>query len=582
VAEPTGAPSRAPATVEIGRARAADPDAERERLVGALAAAAAELDAIARETAGRAGSEIGEIFSAQALFARDPGLIEPAEDLIRAGATAVEAIDRIAAERADQLASVDDAYFRERAADLRDVGRRVVDLLLGRAAPTLHRRDGAPAILAASDLDPSLVAAIRPELVAGMALAAGAANGHTAIVARALGIPLALDLGAALGASLDDRPAIVDGDAGRLILEPDAGELAGLSTPAPAAAGPAGNGTGPAASHDAVVIASAGPSGRAEPDGAVAVAANVGSLAEAQHADRAGADGIGLVRTELIFLGRTTPPGLAEQRALYARIGTAMAGRPVVFRTLDVGGDKPAGFEPSGGEANPALGVRGLRLGLRRPELLETQVRAIVEAAPDFPARILLPMVSTIDEIRLARAAIERAVARSRDEGAALSADVRVGVMIEVPALAIMADRVVAEVDFVSIGTNDLVQYALAADRTNAALAELASPFEPAILRLVDGTCRAARAAGRPVTVCGEAAADPLMAALFVGLGVNELSVSPRAVGPLRGTLAAIRRRPDGEVVEAARRAVESATAGEVRTIATEFLRATGELVPGE
>jgi phosphocarrier protein FPr len=564
-----------------GAAFATDPDEERRRLADALAEAASALEAIARETAGRAGPEIGEIFSAQALFARDPGLVEPAEALIRAGATAVEAIDRVAAEGADQLASVDDAYFRERAADLRDVGRRVVDLLLGRAAPALHRSDGAPAILVAIDLDPSLVAAIRPELVAGMALAAGAANGHTAIVARALGIPLALDLGIGLDSSLDDCRAVVDGDAGRLIVEPDEDDLR-AATPLPMGDRSGGGADGPGApdrAGPAVIVAgrAADVANSADVSAGVAVAANVGSLAEAQGAARAGADAIGLVRTELIFLGRTTPPGLAEQRGLYARISAAMAGRPVVFRTLDVGGDKPAGFEPSGGEANPALGVRGLRLGLRRPDLLETQVRAIVEAAPEAAARILLPMVSTIDEIRLARLAIEAAIARSREGGAAVSEDVRIGVMVEVPALALMADHVVAEVDFVSIGTNDLVQYALAADRTNAALADLASPFEPAILRLVDMTCRAAAAAGRPVTVCGEAAADPLMATLLIGLGVTELSVSPRAVGPVRATVGALAGRSAGEISEAARRAVAASTADEARSIAAGALRLATE-----
>jgi multiphosphoryl transfer protein len=537
-----------------------DRAAEEQRLDDALAAAATELEALARETAERAGEEVGAIFEAQALFARDPGILEPTLAAIAGGATAVEAIDRITAEQADLLAGVDDDYFRERAADLRDVGRRVADLLTGRTRPDLHRRDGQVAILAALDLDPSLVAAIRPELVGGIALAGGAPSGHAAIVARALGIPLVLGLGAGLSRELDGGAAVLDGDAGRLVVEPVAEDLASVRDPV----GPEADAT----ASRPVVAARSNELG-------IHVLANVGSIVEAELAARVGADGIGLVRTELLFLGRTVAPGLAEQRAVYRRIVDAMGDRPVTLRTLDVGGDKPAGFEPTGAEANPALGVRGLRLGLRRPDLFETQVRAVVEASPERAVRILLPMVTTLDEIRAARIAIERAIDRSRAEGAEVSSEVRIGVMVEVPALALVADQVAPEVDFFSIGTNDLIQYALAADRTNPDLAELATPFQPAIIRLIAATCRAAIAHGRSVAVCGEAAADPDAAALFVGLGVTELSVTPRSIAAVQAGLA-------GLDPIAARRAAASAegasSVAAVREIAA-GLR-TGERAP--
>ncbi len=532
--------------------RPLDAAVEERRLRDALAAAAAELEALARETAGRAGEEIGAIFEAQALFARDPGIVEPAVTAVDGGASAVEAIDRVTAEQADVLAGVDDDYFRERAADLRDVGRRVADLLTGRTRPDLHRRDGQVAILAAADLDPSLVAAIRPELVGGIALVGGAPSGHAAIVARALGIPLVLGLGAALGRDLDDRQALLDGDTGRLVVEPAADDVTSVA---------ARHG-----SDDAPDDRGAGGLTVATPNGlGILVEANVGSIAEAELAARAGADGIGLVRTELLFLGRTVAPGLAEQRAIYRRIGDAMGDRPVTFRTLDVGGDKPAGFEPTGTEANPALGVRGLRLGLRRAELFETQIRAIVEATPERVARVLLPMVSSLEELRAARAAIGRAVARSEADGARVSGDIRIGVMVEVPALALVADVIAPEVDFFSIGTNDLIQYTLAADRTNPDLAELATPFQPAIIRLIAATCRAAAAHGRPVAVCGEAAADPAAAALFVGLGVGELSVTPRAIAAVHAGLSGL----DPVAARAAAAAAERApTVAAVREIA--------------
>lgn len=540
-------PPSASAVTPISTARGAtrDPEAEKARLAAALDAAAAELSALAGETTSRAGDEIGAIFEAQALFAADPGIVEPAMAAIDAGATASEAIDRVTAEQADVLAGVDDEYFRERAADVRDVGRRVVDKLLGRERPDLHHRDGTPAVVASDDLDPSIVAVIRPELVAGLALAGGAPSGHAAIVARALGIPLVLGLGSALDATLDGVDVAVDGTGGRLLVAPSAADIEAL------AAAPS--------------IESVG-GGAADVELPVTLEANVGSVREAEAATAAGAQGIGLVRTELLFLGRSAPPGLDEQRALYRRIAAALSGRPVVFRTLDIGGDKPAPYLPADPEMNPALGVRGLRLSLNRPDLFETQLRALLEADPDSPLRLLLPMVATVDEVAAARRAIDVAAAASRRAGAAVSGDVRLGIMIEIPSAAILADAFAPVVDFFSIGTNDLVQYTLAVDRTNPALAELATPLQPAVLRLVRMVTEAALPYGRPVAVCGEAAADPLAAALFVGLGVDELSVAPGSIGRLRASLAHL----DVDACrEAAGRACAAASAAEVRGIAT-------------
>jgi phosphoenolpyruvate-protein phosphotransferase len=557
------------ATPEVARGDhrgSIDPAAEERRLLGALETAIAELDALARETADRAGQEIGAIFEAQGIFARDPGLIEPALNLIRGGATAEEAIDRAAAEQAEFLAGNDDPYLRERAADLRDVGRRVLDRLTGRVRPDLHHRDGTPAVVAADDLDPSAVAGIRPELVSGLALAAGAPNGHAAIVARALGIPLVLGLGAALHIGLDGRTVALDGSDGRLLVEPSEEDIARL-------AGRDGS-VRPTSGDE---MAGAWTPGEELPLG-VRIEANVGSVAEAEQAARTGADGIGLVRTELIFLGRTIAPGVNEQRAIYRRILAAMGDRPVVFRTLDIGGDKPAGFEPGEPEANPALGIRGIRLGLRRPELLESQLRALLEAAAGRELRVLLPMVSTLDEVRAGRAALERAAESARAAGATIASDVRLGVMIEVPSAALVAESLAAEVDFFSIGTNDLVQYTMAADRTNPALADLATPFQPAVLRLVATVCSAAAAHGRPVGVCGESAADPLAAAILVGLGVTELSVAPRSVGAIRSAVAAF---DPATVRSIASEALAAPTAHRVREIASRGLASGAGLAGG-
>ena len=519
---------------------------EIARLQAALETAAAELELLASTTTARVGETVGAIFEAQALFARDPGIVNPAIALIEAGAGAAEAIERAAAEQADILAGVDDAYFRERAADVRDVARRVVDHLEGRVRPELHHPDGTLAIIAGDDLEPSVVVALRPELVGGIALVNGATTGHAAIVARALGIPLVLGVGPALNASLDGRAAALDGTTGRLILDPTDADRAGLN----GASKPAGAAV-PAQAH------------ALDPTW-FSVEANVGSLREAEAAAAVGADGIGLVRTELLFLGRAVPPGLGEQRALYRGIAAAVDGRPVVFRTLDIGGDKPADYASEAGQES-ALGVRGIRLGLRRPELLETQLRALLEASPESPLRILLPMVGVLEEVDAAREALDRAAAASRAAGAPIASDVRLGVMIEVPAAALMADAFAGVVDFFSIGTNDLVQYTLAADRTNPALTDLTSPLQPAVLRLVASVVRAADAAGCPVSVCGEAAADPLAGPILVGLGVARLSVAPQSIAGVRARLVAVGL---AACQEAGRAALAATTAAGVRAVA--------------
>jgi phosphoenolpyruvate-protein phosphotransferase len=498
---------------------------EHARLADALDRCATELEALAVQTAARAGEEVGAIFEAQGLFARDPGIVGPAFTLIAAGVGAAEAILRATSEQADVLAAVDDDYFRERAADVRDVGRRVAAILTGEARPDLWHPDGTPAVLVAADLDPSAVATLRAELVAGIALAGGAPTGHAAIVARALGIPLVLGLGSALtGVAMDVAGAdgAVDGSKGRLFIEPSAADLAELEAVVAAASSST---LGPARTVGTT------------PQG-VSVVANVASPLEAEAAVRAGAEGIGLVRTELLFLGRSTPPSVGEQRATYARILEVMGERPVVFRTLDVGGDKPAEWQSATVELNPALGVRGLRLGLRRPDLLDDQFAALLEAAAGRELRVMVPMVSTREEIEVARERLEAVGARLAGEGTGVASSVQLGVMIEVPSAAIMADALAETADFFSIGTNDLVQYVLAADRTNPELADLASALQPAVLRLIDVVVRAAHLRGRHVAVCGEAAADPVVIPFLVGLGVTELSVGPGSAAAVRSLVA--------------------------------------------
>lgn len=492
---------------------ARSPEAEQDRLRSALAEAAAELEGLAVQTAATAGEEVGAIFEAQALFARDPGIVEPALDRVAAGQGAVTAILESVDVQADALAALDDEYFRERAADVRDVGRRVAAILDGQPRPDLWHPDGRPAVLVGTDLDPSMVAVLRPELVVGIALAGGAPTGHAAIVARALGIPLVLGLGAAV-ATLDEPTEVaVDGTRGRVIVHPVVEDTIADESPEPAA-----------------VIEALDLHG-------VSVVANVASASEAAAAAMAGAQGIGLVRTELLFLGRSRAPSVAEQRATYARILASMGGRPVVFRTLDIGGDKPAAWRTEAPEPNPALGVRGVRLGQRETHLLDDQLAALIGAAASHRLRVMLPMISTVEEVVDVRERLDGLLDRMADaDGTRPLVDL--GIMIEVPAAAIMADRLAEVADFFSIGTNDLVQYTLAADRTNHELADLGSVLQPAVLRLIDGVVRAAAGQGRHVAVCGEAAADPLALPLLVGMGVRELSVSPAAIPGVRRAVA--------------------------------------------
>ncbi len=519
---------------------AIDVASERARLLIALDTAATDLEALARQVALRAGDEVGAIFEAQALFARDPGIIGPALQAIESGTSADVAILDSTDEQAGQLAGVDDEYFRARAADVRDVGRRVADLLGGSRRSDLWHTDGGPAIIVAEDLDPSAVATLRPELVAGIALGGGAPTGHAAIVARGLGIPLVLGLGGATADLAMSALGLVDGGLGRLIVEPDDADIASATV----------------ADTPSTVPADSG-------DVRITVSANVGSVLEATAASRAGAAGIGLVRTELLFLGRQSPPSVAEQRATYARICDAFPNQPVVFRTLDVGGDKPAAWQEGRTEANPALGLRGVRLGLDRPALLDDQLTALLEAATGRELRIMLPMVATVDEVVAVRVRLDALVGAMVARGVVPPA-VQLGVMIEVPSAALIADGLAGVADFFSIGTNDLVQYTLAADRTNPAVADLATALQPAVLRLIDGVVRAARPRGLHVAVCGESAADPDVMPLLVGLGVDELSVAPSSVAAV---LARTRTLDAASCRDLAAEALDAVTVSEVRAL---------------
>jgi phosphocarrier protein FPr len=532
----------------IPEADAEDPEAEAGRLEEALAAVGADLGAARDDLVRRGRAKEAAIFEAQTALLGDAALLDPARAAIADGRNAARAIHASAEALAARYDELDDDYLRERAADVRDVGRRVVRALLG------ERDEGAQAgeVLVADELLPGDAAALDPAIVAGVATAHGGATGHAAIIARSLGVPTVVGLGPALLAVREGTRLLLDGDAGTVLVDPDPEALARHQARATAAA-----------ERHARAAERAGEPAVTRDGTRIEVVANLGDVDGAAHAVQLGAEGVGLLRTEFLFLGRDELPGEDEQAEAYGRIARDLDGRPLIIRTLDVGADKPLAAIPQEPEANPFLGQRGLRLQLARPELLSPQLRAILRTAADHPVKVMFPMVATLGEVRAARAALDEA-------RAALGIDppLDVGVMVEVPAVAVQAERFAAELDFLSIGTNDLAQYTMAAERGNEHVAPLATGPVPAVLRLVELTVRGAAAHGRWVGVCGELAGDVDGARLLVGLGVTELSMAPPRIADVKE---ALRDLDHAAAREAAQRALQADTPEEARAISAEL-----------
>ena len=488
----------------------------------------------------------GELAEAHRAILDDPGLRTRALAAIAAGRSAGAGWRAALRDASAALTATGDARLAERVADLRDLERQVLLALTGKAAamPMLHP----DTILIADDLLPSQFLALDTERLAGICTAAGGPTAHVAILATAAGVPMVVAAGDGVLTLADGATAILDADAARLDVDPDADALAAAS--ARIAASRAARAT---ALRDAAAPAATADGHRIE------VFANLGSVEDGAAAVRAGAEGCGLVRTEFLFLDRDAAPDEAEQRALYARIAVTLGDRPVIFRTLDIGGDKPVRYLPQVAEANPALGRRGIRLSLARPDLLATQLRAIVAAVPGAQCRIMLPMIADVAELLAARAALDAAMAAiGRTDPVAL------GVMIETPAAALIADRLAEHADFLSVGTNDLTQYALAADRGNAAVSAMLDALHPAVLRLIRIAAEGAARHGRWLGVCGGLASEPRAAALLVGLGVTELSAVPAAIPSVK---AAVRATTMAGATGLAARALEAGSAAEVRAL---------------
>jgi phosphoenolpyruvate-protein phosphotransferase len=526
--------------------RPSDPTTEGFQLQNALDAAQAELNQLYEEVQTRLGPGKAAIFHVHAELLNDTALIQQTIELIYDGHSAAWSWQRAINERVGQMEQLADPVLAGRAADLRDIGQRVLRHLTGLTNKRSVALD-APVILIAEDLTPSDTAMLDPQAILGFCTAKGGPTSHSAILARSLGIPAVVGAGEAVLTIPDGTLCILDGSNGTLYLQPgeadvqaarDAQEQVRRQQEAERMARFA-----PAITRDGYQVE---------------VAANIGRPADALQAVEAGADAVGLLRTEFLFLGRTVAPSEKEQFAAYRDIVEALGGRPLIIRTLDIGGDKAVPYLNLPKENNPFLGIRGIRLCLARPNLFLPQLRAIYRAAAYGPVKIMFPMIATLEDLQQARAIAEQV----RQELNAPLVDI--GIMIEVPSAVLLADHFAQEVAFFSIGTNDLTQYVLAMDRLHPQLAKQADGLHPAVLRMVERTVQAARNAGKWVGVCGGIAADPKGAVILAGLGVTELSVDAPSIAAVK---AQIRRHSLADMQRIAQEALQCRTAVEVRSL---------------
>jgi phosphoenolpyruvate-protein phosphotransferase/dihydroxyacetone kinase phosphotransfer subunit len=543
-----------PLEPQVDEGPAGAPEEEWAALQAALQAAGADLERGRAELRARAGDAAAAILAAQALLLEDDALLEPTKRAIHErGSSAAAAWREATEELRAAYESLEDDYQRARAADVAEVARAVQVVLAsgGAARPRLD----SPAVVVARELGPRDAAGLDPDVALGVVTARGGPTSHGAIVARAAGIPAVVGVGEAALAIPPGTTVAVDGDGGEVHVDPGDEALAQLR----------------ARREQALEERRAALAAASEPaltrDGVrVDVMANAATPAEARAARRSGADGIGLLRTEFLFLGRDQSPSEEDQCASYGDIAAALEGRGVIVRTLDAGADKPLAYLDQPLEDNPFLGVRGVRLSLACRELLRTQLRALLRAAARHPLKVMFPMVATLAELRAARAELVAAAESLAEDDVEHADSIEVGVMVEVPSMALAAARFAREVDFFSIGTNDLCQYTMAAERGNERLAGLNDPLDPSVLRLVAMACEGAAASGVPVGVCGEAAADPVAVVILVGLGVTELSVAPVAIPRVKETVRAIDR---GAARALARAALAAPDASAVRALAS-------------
>ncbi len=492
---------------------------EQRRLEKAITIASEQITTLQTKAEAETGVDEAAIFEAHALFLQDPTLISAVHEAIQGQKMNAEAawIDAIEV-NATNLEALEDDYFQARAADVRDVGQRVLRILLGVAESDLTDLT-APSIVLALDLTPSDTVRLDKSLVLGFCTAEGGPTSHTAILAKALGLPAVVGLGRSILDLKNNDPILVDGEFGEVIAFPDEKTLQKFEA------------RRQKIEAQALVELELAHEPATTLDGhQVEVVANIGNPQEAEYALKHGAEGVGLLRTEFLYLDRQEEPNEEEQLAAFDSILDAMEDRPVVVRTIDVGGDKELPYLDLGVEANPFLGWRAIRMSLDKPELFKTQLRALWRASPGHDLRVMFPMIATLNEVQRAKMLFNDARGEVVAEGHDVADRIQLGIMVEVPAVAVLADLFAREVDFFSIGTNDLTQYTFAAERTNEKVAHLGDGCHPAVLRQIQRILEAAHDEGIWVGLCGELAGDPDAVPILLGLGLDEFSMAPSSI----------------------------------------------------
>lgn len=501
-------------------------DDERSRFDKAVRTVDAELRGLETRARESAGEDAAAIFEIHRMLLSDDEFRTSVERGILGGLSAEAAVAEAGESMAAVIESAEDEYLRERGTDIREVARRVVDALGGKAVAALT----SPAVIAADEISPGDLLAQDRRLLLGAVSPGGSRSSHAAILARQLGIPMLISV-EGLSAELDGTDVLLDADAGTLTLSPSLDEVNAFAERSRAERERRDRLTALAQLPAATL------SGKQ-----ISVMANVGSVAEAEAAAAAGADGIGLFRSELMYLGRKAPPDEEEQLSIYRGVLAAMKGKPVIVRVLDAGADKRIPSVEAVREENPALGVRGIRFCFEHPELFRTQLRALCRASAHGDLRIMLPMVTSADEVRRARELIREVQNELRFEELDFSPDMPIGIMIETPAAALMCDELCDACDFFSVGTNDLCQYTLAADRQNEALSALTESMPEAVMRLIVLSSEAIKRSERRrwLGICGEAASDTSLTERFIALGADELSVAPPCIPELKEKIRAV------------------------------------------
>jgi phosphoenolpyruvate-protein phosphotransferase len=528
-----------PVHVEVERRKVASPEAERQRLEAALTQAGEQLQVLYQRTLENIGEEEAAIFEAHQLVLQDPELLAQVQTLIDSQHLNAEAaFNDVVEQYAQSLLALEDEYFRARAQDVRDVGRRILYSLKG-IRPEDIALPTRPVVIVAEDLTPSDTVQFDKSVILGFCTVRGGPTSHTAIIARSIGVPAVVSAPVPIEALKNGDTVVLDGTAGTLLLDPSETELAQA----------VGRQSGDQAEWEIQLAAAHQPA--ITQDGVrVEVVANIGGVGDAQTAILNGAEGVGLLRTEFLYLDRDSMPDEEEQVNLYQSIFEVLKPWPVVVRTLDIGGDKSVSYLGIQAEPNPFLGWRAIRMMSERPDVLVSQFRALLRAGTEADLRIMLPMVSSVNEVRQAKALLAQAIESLEADGTPFQKKFQFGIMVEVPSAALLAEHLADEVDFFSIGTNDLTQYTLAVDRTNERVAPLASPLHPAVVQLIALTIRAAHKKGRWVGLCGELAGDPLAAPLLLGLGLDEFSMAAKSIPVVKQLLRRLSRSECEKIAE--------------------------------